>query len=94
MEKGDRFKPLGMQGFKKVSDYFIDEKFSLIEKKKARLLISDNKVVCIIGVRLDERFKLVENSKKYILYNYKNIFNEKIPFFIIVTCYFLFIFSN
>ncbi len=63
-KKGDRFKPLGMQGFKKVSDYFIDEKFSLIEKKKARLLISDNKVVCIIGVRLDERFKLVENSKK------------------------------
>ena len=63
-KKGDRFKPLGMKGFKKVSDYFIDEKFSLIEKRKARLLISDNKVVGIIGERLDERFKLVGDSKK------------------------------
>ena len=63
-KKGDRFKPLGMKGFKKVSDYFIDEKFSLIEKRKARLLISDNKVVGIIGARLDERFKLVCDSKK------------------------------
>ena len=63
-KNGDRFKPLGMQDFKKVSDYFIDEKFSLIEKKKALLLISDNKVVCIVGARLDDRFKLVQDSKK------------------------------
>ena len=63
-KNGDTFMPLGMKGFKKVSDYFIDNKFSLIKKKKARLLISDNKIVCIIGERLDERFKLVKESKK------------------------------
>ena len=61
---GDVFMPLGMKGFKKISDYFIDEKFSLIDKKKAKLLISNNKIVCVIGKRIDERFKLVENSKK------------------------------
>ena len=61
---GDIFMPLGMKGFKKISDYFIDEKFSLIDKKKAKLLISNNKIVCVLGKRLDERFKLVENSKK------------------------------
>ena len=61
---GDRFIPLGMKGSKKISDYFIDNKYSLIEKKKARVLISNNKVVCIIGDRLDDRFKLVETSEK------------------------------
>ena len=63
-QAGDSFIPLGMQGFKKISDYFIDQKFSLIEKKKAKLLISNNQIVCIVGERLDERFKLVGNSKK------------------------------
>ena len=63
-KNGDSFIPLGMRGFKKVSDYFIDNKFSLIQKKKTLLLISNNKIVCIIGERLDDRFKLVENSKK------------------------------
>ena len=38
--------------------------FSLIKKKKARLLISNNQIVCIIGEQLDERFKLVQESKK------------------------------
>ena len=63
-QKGDHFIPLGMRSFKKLSDYFIDNKFSLIKKKKTRLLISNNQIVCIIGERLDDRFKLVETSKK------------------------------
>ena len=62
--KGDSFMPLGMMGSKKLSDYFIDNKYSLIKKKKARVLISDNSIVCIIGDRLDDRFKLVETSEK------------------------------
>jgi len=62
--KGDSFMPLGMNGSKKLSDYFIDNKYSLIQKKKARVLISDNTIVCIIGDRLDDRFKLVETSEK------------------------------
>ena len=66
---GDSFIPLGMKGFKKVSDYFIDNKFSLIKKKKTRLLISNNDIVCILGERLDDRFKLVENSKKVYIVN-------------------------
>ena len=62
--EGDIFTPLGMKGSKKLSDYFIDNKYSLIQKKKARVLVSDNTIVCIIGDRLDDRFKLVETSEK------------------------------
>ena len=53
-----------MRGSKKLSDYFIDKKYSLIQKKKTRVLISNNKITCIIGERVDDRFKLVETSKK------------------------------
>lgn len=65
-EQGEYFKPLGMSGFKKLSDYFIDEKFSIPEKENTWILCSGQKVVWIIGKRIDDRFKIT-NSTKAIL---------------------------
>ena len=55
---------LGDEGQKKVSDYFIDNKFSLIEKKKAKLLVTGKNIVGIVGHRADDRYKLVQLTKK------------------------------
>ncbi len=66
-QKGDVFIPLGMKGKKKVSDFFIDKKMSLIEKEQTWLLCSGNDIVWIIGHRIDERYKLVEKSQKVYL---------------------------
>ena len=64
---GDTFQPAGMNGeSKKVSKFFKDEKFSLIEKEKAWLLCADKEIVWIVGKRQDERFK-TNNSTKNIL---------------------------
>jgi tRNA(Ile)-lysidine synthase len=65
-EKGDYFYPLGMQGKKKLSKFFKDEKYSLFEKEAQWLLCSENKVVWVIGKRPDTRFK-VEEASKHIL---------------------------
>ncbi|MFH6994606.1 tRNA lysidine(34) synthetase TilS [Flavobacterium sp. FlaQc-48] len=65
--EGDVFYPFGMQGkSKKVSKLFKDEKLSLIEKEKIWILCSDNKIVWVIGIRQDERFK-IENTTNRIL---------------------------
>jgi len=61
-EQGDYFFPLGMNQKKKISDFLIDQKHSLIEKQEIYLLMSDNDVVWIIGKRIDNRFKITEDT--------------------------------
>ena len=51
-----------MKGKKKLSDFFIDEKFSQFEKKESWLLISDNEIVWLINHRLDDRYKVSRNT--------------------------------
>ncbi|GAB1472755.1 hypothetical protein MASR2M69_01960 [Bacteroidota bacterium] len=63
---GDKFIPLGMNGFKKVSDYLIDIKMDKKSKESLHVLLSDDKIAALPGFRVDERFKIT-NSTKHIL---------------------------
>ena len=45
-----------MEGKKKISKFFKDEKISLSEKDKTLLLCSDAQVVWVVGKRQDARF--------------------------------------
>lgn len=62
-EQGEYFQPLGMSGFKKLSDFFVDEKFSIPEKENCWILYSAGKVVWIVGHRIDNRFKISDNTR-------------------------------
>ena len=63
---GDYFQPLGMTGFKKLSDFLIDEKIPLHEKENIWLLCSGQKVIWIIGLRIDNRFKITSETKRIL----------------------------
>lgn len=65
-KKGDYFIPLGMSGKKKLSKFLKDEKISLLEKEKINLLCSNNNIVWVIGKRLDDRFKITENTTEIL----------------------------
>jgi tRNA(Ile)-lysidine synthase len=60
---GDYFYPLGMSNRKKISDFFIDQKFSILQKESTWLLCSGNDIVWVIGERLDDRFKINSETK-------------------------------
>lgn len=64
--KGDSFQPLGMAGFKKLSDFFINEKYSLIQKENLWLLISNSDIIWIVGKRMDNRYKVTHNTKRIL----------------------------
>ena len=61
---GEKFIPLGMIGKKKISDFMIDNKIPLNLKKSFRVLVSGGEIVWLIGMRLDDRFKITEHTKR------------------------------
>ncbi|MCL9805837.1 tRNA lysidine(34) synthetase TilS [Flavobacterium amniphilum] len=65
-QEGDYFYPSGMHGKKKVSKYFKDEKFSLIDKEDTWLLCSENQIIWIVNHRADQRF-IANNDTQQIL---------------------------
>ena len=65
-ETGDYFIPLGMNNMKKLSDFFIDNKFSLPEKENTWLLVSGGKIAWVIGERIDDRYKISQNTGRIL----------------------------
>lgn len=65
-QEGEYFKPLGMTGLKKLSDFFIDEKYSIPEKENAWILASGNHIVWILGKRIDDQYKITGKTKRIL----------------------------
>ncbi|MDQ1086817.1 tRNA lysidine(34) synthetase TilS [Siphonobacter sp. SORGH_AS_1065] len=66
-ESGDWFCPLGMKGKKqKISDFLINQKVSVLEKESLYLLESKGNIVWVTGKRLDDRYKITENTTQIL----------------------------
>ncbi len=63
---GDQFRPLGMNNFKKLSDFFVDEKFSLVQKEESWLLVTGGEIVWVVGHRIDDRFKVTPGTRRIL----------------------------
>lgn len=65
-QAGDFFYPIGLGVKKKLSKFFIDEKYSQVARENQWLLCSEEDIVWVIGKRLDERFKITENTQRIL----------------------------
>ena len=69
-EEGDYFFPLGLGGKKKLSKLFKDEKLSLLQKGEVKILCSQDKIVWVLGIRPDDRFKVTETTQTILKISY------------------------
>jgi tRNA(Ile)-lysidine synthase len=66
-QNGDKFKPLGMTGFKKLSDLFVDLKLNAFEKNKVAIIENgDKEIIWVVNHRLDDRYKISDNTNNIL----------------------------
>jgi tRNA(Ile)-lysidine synthase len=66
-EDGDTFIPFGMKGEKKLKDFFIDEKVPKFDRDRIPLVTDGDRIAWVCGWRIDERFRVSDNSKNILM---------------------------
>ncbi|MCX2450663.1 tRNA lysidine(34) synthetase TilS [Pedobacter sp. PLR] len=79
-QPGDKFKPFGMKHYKKLSDFFIDEKVPVTRKDTVPILLNGNgEVIWVAGMRQDNRYKIgpATSNITILTYTAPHITNSK-----------------
>ena len=66
-EPGDRFRPLGMEGTKKLSDFFTDLRIPSNRRWLRPLVVDDNGIIWVVGLRADERVRIAPAHTRVII---------------------------
>jgi tRNA(Ile)-lysidine synthase len=67
---GDRFRPLGLRGSKKLKDFFIDAKVPKSRRRQIPILCSNDHIIWVVGHRLDDRVKVTSNTSRVLRLSY------------------------
>lgn len=70
---GDRIVPYGMNGSKKLKDYFIDMKIPKDKRDKIPILLDDENIIWVCNFVSSELYKVTENTKRMMIIKIKNI---------------------
>lgn len=69
---GDRMQPFGMKGSQKLSDIFANAKISIDKKRSIPLLIKNDEIVWVAGVKCSNKYRVTDSTKQYVEIKLKN----------------------
>ena len=55
-----------MKGTKKISDFLTEQKVAAHDKSNFLVLTNNETIVWVVGLRISEKFKLTENTKRVL----------------------------
>jgi tRNA(Ile)-lysidine synthase len=65
---GDRFRPVGLSGRKKLQDYFVDRKVALAGRDRVPLVVDgSDRIVWVAGYGIDDAFRVTNPSQSVLL---------------------------
>ena len=79
MKPGDRFKPLGSKGNKKLSDYLIDKKLPRALRNEILLVCDKKGIIWLSGFEIANRVKIDKLTKKVLKIEFDKRKHKKTP---------------
>ena len=73
---GDRYKPLGMNGHKKVSDLLIDNKVDRFSKNNQLVLTADGEIIWVCGQSISDQVKVTNNTTNFLELSFQHTYNN------------------
>jgi tRNA(Ile)-lysidine synthase len=71
---GDRFRPIGVGGQKKVQDYFVDRKVARSSRDQVPLVVDGRgRIVWVAGFGIDEAFRVTDASQSVLLLRLRQV---------------------
>ena len=71
---GDRFRPVGLNGSRKLQDLFVDRKVARAERDGVPLVVDSNdRIVWVAGFGIDEAFRVTDASQGVLLLELKRV---------------------
>jgi tRNA(Ile)-lysidine synthase len=71
---GDRFRPAGLGGRKKLQDYFVDRKIARGRRDSVPIVVDDaDRIVWVAGYGIDEAFRVTDGSQGVVILTFKAV---------------------
>lgn len=64
---GDRFRPFGSGGSRKVKSFLIDRKVPRDERARIPIVLSGERIAWVVGHQIDERFKMTPATRRVLV---------------------------
>ena len=64
IQNGDRFRPLGMKGTKKIGDFLTDRKIAPGYRNRIPVVCDQKGIIWVVGLEIDERVKIDQSTKE------------------------------